>query len=194
VSEQFNFKRGFKTQAEKEAIKIRESLNIQKFEPLLASQLASHLSIKLITPNEVPGIDLKHLKQLANSDEWSALTMLTIKGQRLIIHNDQHSKARQESNIMHEIAHVLCNYTTPDISSIDGVGILTRFYNEEQEKEADWLGACLKLPRDAIIWALRRKMNEEKISHYYSVSIDLVRFRINTTGAQKQISYQWKNR
>jgi Zn-dependent peptidase ImmA (M78 family) len=92
---------------------------------------------------------------------------------------------------MHELAHNICGHETSKSQQINGLGLLLREYNEEQEKEAEWLGSCLQLPRKALVWALNKKMSYEEISEYFQASEDMVRFRINTTGVKKQISY-WK--
>jgi len=152
-----NFRKGFKTEAEKMALFYREQLNIKPIEPLSANLLADFLNLKLVTPLEIPGLGSQYLSTLNQSDKWSALTMVCLSGIKIVIYNPNHSKARQESDIMHEVAHVICKHTTPKNSYLDGVNIPLRYYNEIQENEAEWLGACLQLPRDALLWALRKK-------------------------------------
>ena len=89
---------------------------------------------------------------------------------------------------MHEIAHVVCNHETPDTSRIDGVDILLRSYNEQQEKEAEWLGGCLQLPREALLWHIKKNHSVKEIAEHFTASEKMVKFRINTTGVKRQSS------
>lgn len=187
----FKFRRGFKKEAEENAEKFRVALNRKPYEPLPAAFLAEHLKLEIKTPKEIFGGSGEALHTLVNTDEWSALTLPCKSGRSIIIHNDSHSLYRQESNLMHELAHNICGHETSKSQQINGLGLLLREYNEEQEKEAEWLGSCLQLPRKALVWALNKKMSYEEISEYFQASEDMVRFRINTTGVKKQISY-WK--
>jgi Zn-dependent peptidase ImmA (M78 family) len=193
VAEDFKFKRGFKAESERKAELFRSVLSIEAHEPLPAALLAEHLGLKIFTAKEIFGQNCTSLRILSNSNEWSALTLPCKSGENIIIHNEYHSRLRQESNLMHELAHNICGHESPSHSRIDGLGLLMRIYKEEQEKEAEWLGGCLQLPRKALSWAiLKRKMNENDISDYYTASIEMVRFRINTTGVMQQAK-NWKN-
>lgn len=173
------------------AEKFRVDLNRKPYEPLPASLLADHLKLEIVTPKEILGISSEALRTLVNTDEWSALTLPCKSGKSLIIHNDSHSTYRQESNLMHELAHNICGHETSKSQQINGLGLLLREYNEQQEREAEWLGGCLQLPRTALVWALNKKMTYEEISEHFKASDNMVRFRINTTGVKKQIGY-WK--
>jgi len=113
-----------------------------------------------------------------------------MSGNRIIIHNNKNSKYRQESDLMHELAHVICEHETPDNRRIDGFEILLRNYNEQQEKEAEWLGGCLQLPRDALVWHIKRNLSVKEIAEVFSASQTMVRFRINSTGVNRQ-SARW---
>lgn len=189
-----NFKRGFKTEAEKKSICYREILGLERTAPLPAIHLANHLKIMVLVPVDIFTDGTSTLSHLENSNEWSALTLISKKGNRLIIHNEKHSSARQESNIMHEIAHFICDHPFPENSALNQETIFSRHYNEEQEMEAEWLGGCLQLPREALIWALRKKMSQSDIAQYFNASADMVRYRINSTGALQQIRQFSKSR
>ena len=193
MAKAFKFKRGFKAEAERNAVNYREILNIDSKAPLPAKILADYLDIKVVTPSAIFPKNSNSLNTLSSSNNWSALTLVCKSGKRLIIHNDRHSLPRQESNIMHEIAHVLCKHESPNKSLLDGIGILMRDYNETQEKEAEWLGGCLQIPRDALMWSLKKKMNNNEIADFFNASVDMVTFRINTTGVQRQLFFLQRN-
>lgn len=184
----FKFKRGFKKESEEKAIFFRRELGLQPYDPLPAQNLSEYLNIKILTPSEILEKTSDSYKILMSSKEWSALTMPCISGERIIIHNNKNSRYRQESDLMHELAHVICEHETPDSSRIDGIGILLRNYNEQQEKEAEWLGGCLQLPRDALLWHIKRCQSVKEIAEVFSASETMVRFRINSTGVNRQSS------
>lgn len=184
----YKFKRGFKTDAEKKAIFFRNELGLHAYDPLPAIHLSEYLKIKVITPGNILEKSSNSYRVLMDSKEWSALTLTCQSGNRIIIHNNKNSKNRQESDLMHEIAHVICNHDTPDRNRIDGVDILLRSFNEQQEKEAEWLGGCLQLPREALLWHLRKNRSVEEIAEYFTASEEMVRFRINSTGVKQQVS------
>lgn len=133
------------------------------------------------------------LRQLLRIDanSWSGVTLL-ISDQAFIIHNPQHSVRRQESDLMHELAHLRCGHQPVAITSIPGLPFLLREFDAEQEDEATWLGGCLQLPRPALLWAIRRGMDTEQISQYYTASTSLVRFRRGKTGVDRQIQSSLK--
>lgn len=189
VAESFEFKRGFKSNSEKISLDYRKTLGLQQHEPLSACDLANHLKIKIVTPKNIFPAKSESLRILSTSNNWSALTMPCKSGSRIIILNDKHSKARQESDLMHEIAHVILNHETSSSKKLDGFDILLRDYNEEQEKEAEWLGACLQLPRYALLYHLNKNHKTQEISVIFNASEQMVKYRINSTGVKKQYSY-----
>lgn len=184
--ESFKFNRGFKTESERKAVLYRKELGLKPYDPLPSENLSRYLKIKIITPSDVLSKTSNNYKILANSKEWSALTLICKSGDRVIIHNEKNSKARQESDLMHEIAHVICKHDTSERTRINGEDILLRTYNEEQEKKAEWLGGCMQLPREALLWHLRRNHSIKEIATIFSASESMVRFRINSTGVKRQ--------
>ena len=85
---------------------------------------------------------------------------------------------------MHEIAHIICEHPTAN----SGINGSLRSYDEEQEEEARYMGGCLQITRAGLLWALRRRMTKEQIAKHFLASVDLVRYRQNVTGADKQIA------
>ena len=181
-------RRGFKKWAEDQAVSCRRDLGLQPEAPLAAAALATHLEIPIFTPHHIPGMPPPVLRQLLRTDpqSWSAVTLL-VGEQALIVHNPQHSVRRQESDLMHELAHLLCSHQPVMITSIPGLPFPIREFNAEQEDEAIWLGGCLQLPRPALLWAIRRGMDTEQISQHFIASTRLVGFRRGKTGVDVEI-------
>ena len=81
-------RRGFKSWAEQQAIEQRHSLCLGVDAPLPAAQLATHLQIPIISPEQIPGMTKQHVDQLLQEDisSWSAIT-LNVKSGAMIILN-----------------------------------------------------------------------------------------------------------
>lgn len=193
-TKKIKYKRGFKKWADDEAGRLRKELGLSAFSPLCAFKLCEHLDIPVWQPNQVGGLTPEQLKILlqSSSNHWSAATIPLSTDQHLIIHNPNHSPARQQSNLMHEVAHILCGHEVSEERKSTGLSGFLRNHDEEQENEAEWLGACLQLPRPALLWALKRRMKLDQIAEHFSASVEMVRYRINVTGVKKQLSYMRK--
>jgi len=189
-------RRGFKTESERNATQLRKELGVQPKEPLRARTLARHMQIPIVLPTHIHGLTQEDFTELCGrgSSSWSAVTIVTPK-KTFIILNPSHAEVRQESNIMHELAHLICEHQPSEIVQLRGFNFLIRTCNKPQEEEADWVCGCLKLPRDGILWAVRGGKTHEEIAEHFVASIDLVRFRINKTGVETQVRrarQKWK--
>src|SRR5690606_1395166 len=94
-----------------------------------------------------------------------------------------------QSNLMHELAHVICEHTQTSSHRGIIVPMSMREYNAVQEEEATTLGAALMISRDGLVWALKKRWSHSTIGKYYNASDEMVRFRINSTGVLKQLKY-----
>lgn len=110
-------------------------------------------------------------------------------GKDLIIHNAYHSATRQQSNIMHELAHVICKHKLPEPKIIAGLPLPLRKYDPAIEEEANCLGGNLQITRVGLLWALKRGMTVEEIGGHFLASEAMVNFRIRITGVKKQLEY-----
>jgi Zn-dependent peptidase ImmA (M78 family) len=177
--------RGFKAWAERTAGSIRSELGLADNAPLDLAALAEMIGVRLITPSEVHGLPKDVLQVLLVEDPggWSAVS-LTSSEQAVVIYNPCHSKARQSSDIAHELAHfILSHQPSKLVVSPDGQ-IVMRSYNSKQEEEANWLGWSLLLPREALLHASRQRMLTPEIARVYGVSEALVTFRMGVTGVR----------
>lgn len=181
------FDRGFKAWCERTAVGIRRSLDLEPWDPLDAATLAEHLGIELLTPRDVAGLTAEELDQLLKHDRWgwSAVTVAT-DSQPIVIYNPLKSAGRRASDIMHELAHVILSHQPGTIILSQDGDMGMRSFDKKQEDEANWLAWCLLLPREALVQALRRRLNKEQIAAAYGVTTVLVQFRIGKTGVQAQ--------
>ena len=189
------FKRGFKAKAEKLAIEYRLNLNIHPCAPFCAFKLAEHLNIPIYSATEfIKSTNEINLLSGTNGIdcEWSALTMTTKIGNRIIIHNPFHSIARQQSDLMHELSHQICKHEHILKDYDFEIPIGMRYFNEEQEEEAKCLGSTLQITRAGLLWAVKRKMSTEEIANHFNASNEMVKYRMNLSGVTKQSFYMNK--
>jgi Zn-dependent peptidase ImmA (M78 family) len=183
-------RRGFKTWAERTAVERRSLLQLRSHLPLPSRTLGNHLGVAIITPVEIVGIPEHVVAQLLKTDpsSWSAVTISKFD-RSTIIHNTTHSPRRQESDLMHELAHILCEHKPAQLIQIPNASFALRSYDREQEDEASWLGSCLQIPRVALLWAVRQGMDNYQMADHFNASLDLVKYRRDMTGVNRQISY-----
>ncbi len=184
--------RGFKANAERTALEFRKKLEIEAHDPLCGFKLAEHLSIPVYSPEEFfsPGTDMNDLVGTKLKDNgWSALTMVTGTNKKIIIHNHLHAPTRQQSNLMHELAHVICDHKHPETHRNIALPFFMRDYDKQHEEEAIYLGSALQITREGLIWALKKRMEIAEIAEHYNASTAMVTLRINSTGVKKQLSY-----
>jgi Zn-dependent peptidase ImmA (M78 family) len=182
-------RRGFKAWAETESQRQRQYLGLLARDRLPANLLANFMGITILTIHDIPDIPTKILNQLTIKDtqSWSAFTISSEVG-HVIIHNIVHTLGRQESNLMHEMAHLICQHHPGGLVHITNIPYPLRSFNKEQEEEASWLGSCLQLPRSCLLWAVQTGMNDTAIANYYVASLKLVRYRRQITGINHQLS------
>lgn len=103
------------------------------------------------------------------------------------------SPQRIESTIMHELSHIICNHHEETDATQNNSGLLLRNHNELHENEAEWLGGCLQLPKEGLLWALKNKMSVKEIAEHFNSSLEMTKYRINISGVKRQLSYINKN-
>jgi hypothetical protein len=100
-----------------------------------------------------------------------------------VVYNDGHEPARQRADIAHEWAHVHLGHVASSLHDEAG----RRIYPEREEAEAHWLGPALLVPRAGLLQVLSQTPTLESAAEHFDVSVDLVRFRYNTTGCKSQV-------
>jgi Zn-dependent peptidase ImmA (M78 family) len=182
-----NLDRGFKAWAERTSTSLRKELGLDPSDALDPKDLAKCLGVRLCTPRDIPGVPKRVLSQLLEKDPWgwSAVSQVS-EGRPLVIYNPRHSAGRRASDIMHELAHIILDHDPGKlIMSQDGTMVM-RSYDRKQEEEANWLGWSILLPREALVNAARLRLSDSEIAEKYSVSEDLVKFRLRVTGVNAQ--------
>ncbi len=177
--------RGFKTWAERTASSIRRELGLADHDALDVWRLASFLEVQLKTPKQVAAMPASALDQLLAHDPqgWSAVS-LTRGDRAVIIFNPRHSKARQASDIAHELSHFILSHESAKLVVSGDGQIVMRSYNSKQEEEANWLAWSLLAPREALLRAARQRLSTTEIATLLGVSEALVDYRLGITGVR----------
>lgn len=186
------FERGFKTWCEKYAAEKRKELGLKPADPLDPRQLAKHLGIKVCTPHDIPGLAPGQIDVLLRNDGvtpscWSAVT-LVVGSKIIVILNSSHTPGRQSSDLAHELAHRIRGHSTHSMDvSAEGVMFISE-YDKLQEDEADWLAACLLLPREALVKIKTRGLDVAEAAKTFGVSLQMLKYRLARSGVDRQFA------
>lgn len=182
-------KRGFKSQCERRSSELRRQLGRREYDPLRASDVAQYYDVTVWSPHDIAGIHTEDLQHLLNAghQEWSGFT-LRINDRHLIVVNTSQSDRRQNSVLMHELAHIMLGHRLASGTVTDAGHFVPGTYDQDQEDEAAWLGGTLLLPRPALLWMRGRQMSDQEAATYFAVSPDLLRWRVRMTGIDYQLN------
>ena len=182
------FRRGFKTWCENVSLQHRKDLGLSQTDPIDLWNLAKKQGVIVWKANEVPGIDKDTLYVLTKEDpeSWSALTLME-HGKRLIILNPASVPSRMNSDLAHELSHLIIGHDGTRIDITPDNLLMLHNYGKQHESEATWLAGCLLLPRSALLHIRRISMSIEETCRIYGISKDMLLFRINVTGVDRQL-------
>lgn len=177
-------RRGFKAEAEREAARVRKELGLAPHDRLVPRDLARHLGIAVVDASDLVDIeDLEELERL-QAFAFSAATF-EIEDRSIVVVSPLRTIGRQNSDIAHELAHVMLNHNLSEIREVDGMPFRT--CKPEEEEEATAFGGTLLLPRPLLLSAARRQATIDEIAQQYDVTIEMARFRYNSTGVARQL-------
>jgi Zn-dependent peptidase ImmA (M78 family) len=176
-------RRGFLAEAERHAARIRSELGQAPASTLSIEAVAEHLGTRVIAADEL--IDISRLQELERIQAFafSACTF-DFDGTKVVIFNPIRSAERRQSDIGHEISHIILGHELSALRTIAGTPFRT--CEPDQEEEATNLAGTLLLPRPLLLSATRRGLGVEQIAQQYGVTVDMARFRLNRTGVVKQ--------
>ena len=176
--------RGFKANAERKALEFRTGLGLSSTAPIDIVALAAHFGAEMVPGEElIPRSRFEDLESL-QVGAFSAATF-EVEGKYYIVTSPLTSEARRRSDIAHELGHIILQHELSEIREVDGVPF--RSCRPDQEEQATAFGATVLLPRPVLLAMIRKGFNTpEKIAIAQNVSVDMARFRLNTTGVLKQ--------
>lgn len=162
---------------------MRSEMGLAPHDGLDPRDLATHLDVAVVDAATLVGLaELEGLERL-QAFAFSAATF-DIEGRRIIVVSPLRTPGRQNSDIAHELAHIMLMHELSEIRELDGTPFRT--CSPDEEEEATSFGGTLLLPRPLLLSAVRRKATIQEISEQFDVTLDMARFRYNTTGVAKQ--------
>lgn len=170
------FRRGFKTQSTSLVAEVRAELGARLVDPLDPARVASVYGVPVVTAAQ-----LANGRPLAAPPEFSAMTVFR-GSRRIIVLNSDHAVTRQRSSLAHELAHLLLEHE-PASHLMNGA----RMWDPAAEREADWMGAELLVPRQAGLTICRAGEVVEDAATRFGVSAQLLTWRLNASGARTQV-------
>lgn len=185
-------RRGFKAEAERLADRTRAGMGLSPRDPVRIRDLARHMDVEVIGADQlVERARLEELEML-QPGSFSAATFHLPDGRTVAVCNPCSDPGRTNSDIAHELAHILLNHDVREIQQLAGYTFLT--CDPEQEAEANWLGGCLLLPRPLLLREVYADATAESLAAKYEVSLPMARFRLNASGvllqAQRSRAYR----
>lgn len=175
--------RGFKAQAEREAARLRDELGLRQTDQLDTHELARHLNITIVSAETL--IDRARLEEIERLQAFAfSAATFDVHGRRIIVTNPLRSSGRLRSDVAHELSHLLLSHDLSEVREIDGS--MFRTCNPDEEEQATAFGGTLLLPRPLLMQAAIRGQGPENIAATSDVTIEMARYRYNTTGVAKQ--------
>ncbi len=179
---------GFKAQAEKISLELRDSEKLSAFDRLDAKKFLESQGIIVWEPHQIPEIPQHTLKQLVEDDpdSWSGCT---IKENNLIavIINSTDPSTRQANTLMHEWSHIKLRHKVNRVDRSQGGLLLLSDYPSDIEDEANWLAGAMLAPRTGLVGLRKRGLDAQAIADNYGISRELTNWRLRMTGVEKQI-------
>ena len=179
-----DLQRGFKARANRIGVGLRHQMGLAKYAPLDRRALLDKLNIVAMSLSSFADRCPEPVAHLLNGGggEFSALSFSVGDGCRMILFNDRHSAARQNSDLAHEVAHLLLAHRPEGIFPYDHC----RHFDQEVEDEASYLAGCILIPNEAayhIVWA---GLDLSEAQELYGVSLDMLNYRLNISGARRR--------
>lgn len=177
-------RRGFKAEAERLADRTRAQMGLEPVDGLAIRDLAGHLQVEVFAADQlVDRAKLEILNRL-QPGAFSAATFHLPGGRTVAVYNPCNGPARTNSDIAHELAHVLLDHDIRELQQLAGHTFFT--CDPEQEEEANWLAGCLLLPRPLLLREVFTGTDAATIAAKHQVSVPMARFRLNASGVLLQ--------
>jgi Zn-dependent peptidase ImmA (M78 family) len=170
------FRRGFKAEANRIALQIREGMGLRNIDPIDPAEICMRFDIQLIPlSNIAPG-------SVFLGGDGSSFSAVTVPSghQTAIVHNDSHHPNRRRSNVCHELAHLFLGHKGTPPLSVDG----ERARDGGIEKEANFLAGALLIPNEAAIHIVTTGL-ASTANRIYGVSAAMLTFRLRVSGAHR---------
>jgi Zn-dependent peptidase ImmA (M78 family) len=178
-------RRGFKAESERIADELWEQHGLDGAAALDPRGLATTLGVEVRSADELVPIVRLHELDAIQPGVFSACTFRFPPTRSVVIYNPLSAPTRRNSYLAHELSHVVLRHKLSRVERLDNVSFFSCDAN--QEEEANWLGGAILLPRFALLHDLRAGLTPRAIASQRELSPQMVDFRINVTGAARQL-------
>jgi Zn-dependent peptidase ImmA (M78 family) len=169
------FVRGFKANANRIAIEIREKVGVGPMDRLDPSAVCERFDIQLLALRDL--CPTSAFLQRGYTHLFSAVTVQDGCG-IAIVHNCAHHPDRQRSNICHELAHCFLGHPASPPLTEEG----ERVFDSGIEAEANFLGGSLLIPDEAAKHIVRSGL-QNVAARTFGVSGQMLQYRLRMSGA-----------
>ena len=159
-------------------------MGIRPSDGLDAAVLAAHAEANVARADRLTSRSKLEALEKLQPGAFSACTF-HIRGRPTIVYSPLASHGRTQSDIAHEVSHILLDHDLQTVQQLDGLSFFT--CDPDEEQEANWLAGCLLLPRKLLLRAVRSGLSAAEISEEYGVSLPMAEFRIRATGVLRQV-------
>ena len=200
MSRKPKLRRGFIGEAEALAKSHREALGLTVKQACPARRLARRLGLSVVSTAAIaPALSTalsaayadylgcppdEAVAALQRDGEGFFAFYAEVGGHKMVFYNPACDPTRQESDLMHEIAHVICGHEGQAITFGDDFAL--REHNPIHEEEAGKLGSILQIPEDGLFWHLVDGRTDCEIAAIYGASPRMVQWRRATSGAESR--------
>ena len=177
-------RRGFKSEAERIARRVRADLGVSATQSVAPEHIAELLGIEVRAGDELlPRERFQELEDI-QPDSFSACTLRPSPDRVVVVHNPLSPKTRQKSDVAHELAHTLLDHNLSRVQRLGDVTFLS--CDPIQEEEAAWLSGCLLLPRALLLAEVSSGATARDIARKHGVSEKMAQYRLDVTGVARQ--------
>lgn len=177
-------RRGFKAHAERLADETRREMGLGSTQQTDVMQLAEHVGATVRRADKLTSLSKLEELEALQPGAFSACTF-HIRGKPVVVYTPLASRGRMQSDIAHEVAHILLEHEVQSVQQLDGISFFT--CDPDEEQEANWAAGCLLLPRKLLYVAADQGLSSEDIANEYGVSRSMADFRLRATGVLRQI-------
>lgn len=181
---------GFKADAERLALRVREELGIGTYRRLDPLRLADHLAIPVMSLSQLAARhahpDVQAAVTTLHGAERDAVSAYTVVDgtKRVVVFNDANDPARSANDVTHELSHGLLLHDPAPALNEHGC----RVWNGELEEEANFQSGALLIPAKAAWNIAKRRQPLIEAAQEYGCSVEVVRMRINLSGARRRLA------
>ncbi len=166
-------------------MRVRTELGLSESDAVDPRDVAVQMGVSVVSADElVPRKDLEELERL-QAYAFSAATF-KVQERHIIVVNPIRTVARQNSDVAHELAHLILKHELSEVRDLAGTPFRT--CRPDEELQATTFGGTLLLPRPLLVSAAKRRASIEDIADQYDVTVEMARFRYNTTGVGHQVA------